>query len=104
MANELVRLNVDVIVSAGGPPAARAAKAATQTIPVVFVSGSAVEAGIVSNLARPGGNVTGVEVFAEQLDEKRLEALKEMLPQAARLTRYETISGCPSRTCKSFTD
>jgi len=85
MANELVRLNVDVILSAGGPPAARAAKAATKTIPVVFVSGSAVEAGIVSNLARPGGNITGVEVFAEQLDDKRLEVLKEMLPHALRI-------------------
>ena len=82
MANELVRLNVDVIVSTGGPPAARAAKAATKTLPVVFVSGSVVETGIVSNLARPGGNITGVEVFAEQLDDKRVEVLKEMLPQA----------------------
>src|SRR4029434_888901 len=77
--------NVDVIVSTGGPPAARAAKAATKTLPVVFVSGSAVEAGIVSNLGRPGGNITGVEVFAEQLDDKRLEMLKEMLPQALRI-------------------
>jgi putative ABC transport system substrate-binding protein len=81
----LCAFNVDVIVSTGEPPAARAAKAATKIIPVVFVSGGAVETGIVSNLARPGGNITGVEVFAEQLDDKRLEVLKEMLPQALRI-------------------
>jgi putative ABC transport system substrate-binding protein len=83
LAKELVDLNLDLIVSTGGPPAARAAKAATTTIPVVFVSGSALEAGIVSSLARPGGNLTGFDVFAEELDGKRLELLKQMIPKAA---------------------
>jgi putative ABC transport system substrate-binding protein len=82
MAEELVALNPDVIVAAGGPPPARALKAATQTIPVVFIAGSAMSAGIVSSLSRPGGNLTGLEVFAEELDAKRLELLHEILPKA----------------------
>jgi putative ABC transport system substrate-binding protein len=85
LAKELVGLNVDLIVSVGGPPAARAAKAATTSIPVVFVSGSAVEAGIVPSLARPGGNLTGFDVLAEELEAKRLELLKEMLPRVTQV-------------------
>jgi putative ABC transport system substrate-binding protein len=85
LAMELIRLRPDLIVSAGGPPAARALKSATRTIPIVFVSGSVMAAGIVSNIARPGGNLTGFEVFAEELDVKRLELLKETLPNAARV-------------------
>jgi putative ABC transport system substrate-binding protein len=85
LAIELVRPTPDLIVSAGGPPTARAVKAATTTIPVVFISGHAVEAGIVSSLARPGGNLTGFEVFAEELDVKRLELLKKTFPKAERV-------------------
>jgi putative tryptophan/tyrosine transport system substrate-binding protein len=85
MAEELVALNPDVIVAAGGPPPARALKAATQTIPVVFIAGSAMSAGIVSSLSRPGGNLTGLEVFAEELDAKRLELLHEILPKALQV-------------------
>jgi putative ABC transport system substrate-binding protein len=85
LARELVGLNLELIVSAGGPPAARALKSATTTLPVVFVSGSAVAAGIVSSIARPGGNVTGFEILAEALDTKRLELIKETLPRAARV-------------------
>jgi len=85
LARELIGLNLELIVSAGGPPAARAVKSATTTIPVIFVSGSAVAAGIVSSIARPGGNVTGFEILAEELDTKRLELIKETLPRAARV-------------------
>ena len=85
MAQELVALNPDVIVAAGGPPPARALKAATQTIPVVFITGSAMAAGIVASLGRPGGNLTGLEVFAEELDAKRLELLHEILPKAVHV-------------------
>src|SRR5262245_54693957 len=85
LAKELVALDVDLIVSVGGPSAARAAKAATTSIPIVFVSGAAVEAGIVSSLARPGGNLTGFDVLAEELDVKRLELLKEMLPKVTQV-------------------
>jgi putative tryptophan/tyrosine transport system substrate-binding protein len=82
LAKELVGLNPDLIVSAGGPPPARALKAATETLPVVFISGSVMAAGIVSSLGRPGGNLTGFEVFAEELDAKRLGLLHEILPKA----------------------
>jgi len=82
LAKELTGLNLDLIVSVGGPFAARAAKAATTSTPIVFVSGQAVEAGIVASLARPGGNLTGFDVLAEALDAKRLELIREMLPRA----------------------
>ena len=85
LAKELIGLNPDLLVSANGPPPARALKSATTTIPIVFVSGSAMAAGIVSNLARPEGNLTGLEVLAEELDAKRLELLKQALPRAARV-------------------
>ena len=85
LAKELVALDVDLIVSVGGPTAARAAKAATTSIPIVLVSGAAVEAGIVSSLARPGGNLTGFDVLLEELDGKRLELLKEMLPKVTQV-------------------
>jgi putative ABC transport system substrate-binding protein len=85
LAKELVDLNPDLIVSAGGPPPARALKMATKTLPVVFITGSAMAAGIVSSLSRPGGNLTGFEVFAEELDAKRLELLHEILPKAVHV-------------------
>ena len=85
LAKELVSLNLDLIVSAGGDPTVRAVKAATTTVPIVFVTGSAVAAGIVSNLARPAGNLTGFNVLAEGLDGKRLALLKETLPKAVRV-------------------
>lgn len=85
LARELVQLKPDLIISAGGPPPARALQAATSTIPVVFISGSAMAAGLVSNLAHPGANLTGLEVFAEELDSKRLELLKELLAKPARI-------------------
>src|SRR5262245_33519292 len=85
LAKELVRINLDLIVSAGGPAGARAVKAATTTIPVVFSTASAVDDGIVSNIARPGGNLTGVDVFTADLDAKRLELLKEAFPRLERV-------------------
>jgi ABC-type uncharacterized transport system substrate-binding protein len=85
MAKELVDLAPDLIISAGGPPPARALKVATRTIPVVFISGSVIAAGIVASLSRPGENLTGVEVFAEELDAKRLELLHEILPKAVQV-------------------
>jgi len=85
LAKELVGLNLDLIVSAGGSPAVRAAKAATTTVPIVFVTGSAVADGIVSNLARPAGNLTGFDVLADELDTKQLALLKETLPKAVRV-------------------
>ena len=85
MASELVALNVDVIVTAG-TPAIRAAKAATQKIPIVIAAvGDAVGGGLVESLARPGGNITGATYFAPELAAKQLELLKETFPQAVRI-------------------
>jgi ABC-type uncharacterized transport system substrate-binding protein len=82
LAAELVRLQVDVIV-AMGTPAAMAAKQATTTIPVVFgLVGDAVGSGVVPNLARPGGNVTGMSLYLPEVFGKGLEILKEALPRA----------------------
>jgi putative tryptophan/tyrosine transport system substrate-binding protein len=84
LAGELVDRRVAVIVAAGGTAAALAAYAATTTIPIVFASGvDPVTSGLVVSLNRPGGNATGVHVFQQVLEGKRLELLREMVPAAA---------------------
>ena len=86
LVNELVRLEVDVIVTAGGTRAVLAAKKATKTIPIVFASaGNPVETGIVDSLAQPGANVTGLSSFTRDLSGKRLELLKEAFPKVSRV-------------------
>jgi putative tryptophan/tyrosine transport system substrate-binding protein len=85
LAAELVRLNVDVIVSVG-TLAPLAAKQATTTIPIVMgAAGDPIGSGLVLSLARPGGNVTGMSLMAPDLGGKRLELLKELLPRLARV-------------------
>ncbi len=80
LASELVRLNVNIIVT-WGTPATLAAKQATPTIPIVMASaGDPVRSGLVSSLAHPGGNVTGLTVLGPDLAAKRLELLKEAVP------------------------
>jgi putative ABC transport system substrate-binding protein len=86
LAADLVRRNVDVIMTAGGTPAATAAKNATRTIPVVFVAvADPVGQGIVTSLARPGGNVTGISVQHPESAAKSLALLKEAIPSAKRI-------------------
>jgi putative ABC transport system substrate-binding protein len=85
LAAELVRLKVDVIVSAA-TPASRAAKAATSSIPIVIVAvGEPVKTGLVSSLARPGGNVTGLSLLTTDLSGKRVELLAEVVRTIPRV-------------------
>jgi putative tryptophan/tyrosine transport system substrate-binding protein len=87
LAAELVRENVDVIVATGSA-SIRAAKAATDRIPIVFGSAAnPVEQKFVGSLARPGGNVTGLATLREQVASKRLQLLKEIVPKASRVAR-----------------
>jgi putative ABC transport system substrate-binding protein len=85
LAADLVQIKVDVIVTAA-TPASRAAKAATSTIPIVFVAvGDPVKAGLVATLARPGGNVTGLSLLTSDLSGKRLSLLMETVPKGSRV-------------------
>ena len=85
LAAELVRLKVEIIITAGAP-AARAAKEATSTIPIVMTQvGDPVGNGFVASLARPGGNITGLSTLAPELSGKQLELLKEIIPKLSRV-------------------
>ncbi len=84
LAMELVRLPVDLIVAIA-TPAGHAAKAATQTIPIVFSVADPLATGLVTNLARPGGNLSGVSTVAADLAGKQIEMLREIIPGADRI-------------------
>jgi putative ABC transport system substrate-binding protein len=90
LAAELVGLKVDIIVTTG-PIVTRAAKEATSTIPIVMTNeGDPVGTGFVASLARPGGNITGLSTLAPELGGKRLELLKEIIPQLSRVAVFGT--------------
>jgi putative ABC transport system substrate-binding protein len=85
LAEELVRLKVDVILASGAPPAL-AAKKVTTTVPIVFAPVvDPVEVGLVASLARPGANITGLAFASADLSGKRLELLKELVPTLRRV-------------------
>ncbi|HZR86178.1 MAG TPA: ABC transporter substrate-binding protein [Bradyrhizobium sp.] len=86
LAEELVKRPVSLIIAAGGSDPGRAAKAATSTIPIVFITAAdPIKAGLVASLNRGEGNVTGISMIGSTLEAKRLELLHEMLPQAATM-------------------
>ena len=83
LAAALVRDQPSVIV-ASGEAAARAAQAATQTIPIVATTNDLVASGLIASLAKPGGNITGISLLVTELDAKRLEVLTELVPSGRR--------------------
>ncbi len=99
LAAELVALKVDVIVTSGGTLAALAAQQATKTVPIVFVAaGDPVSSGLVTSLARPGGNVTGLSLLFPELVGKCLEQLKQAAPGVSRIAVLEQRGAVPEST------
>jgi len=103
LAAELVTLKVDVIVTGGGTPAALAAKQATRTLPIVFASApDPVTDGLVTSLARPGGNVTGSSHLSPELVGKCLEQLKQAVPGVSRVAVLWQPGAAGERTEKDM--
>ena len=101
LAAELVALKVDVIVAAGGTLAALAAKQATTTLPIVFAAvGNPVAEGLVTSLARPSGNVTGLSLVQQEIVGKSLELLKQAVPEVSRVALLLKPDSMPDRAKK----
>ena len=100
LAGELVRLRSDIIV-AQNTPAAQAAKRATADIPIVIMAGDPVGTGLVSSLARPGGNVTGVSAIAAEFGGKLLQLLRELLPTA---NQFATLAHATDPFARPFVE
>jgi putative ABC transport system substrate-binding protein len=97
LAADLVSRHVAVLVAGGGVNTVLAAKAATQTIPIVFMTGGdPVKSGIVASLGRPGGNVTGVSFITMDLNRKRMELLQELVPKATLIAMLVNPDGMTS--------
>jgi putative tryptophan/tyrosine transport system substrate-binding protein len=104
LAEELVRLKVELIVT-DGTAATVAAKGATKTIPIVFWSaGDPVRAGLVASLARPGGNVTGYSIVSPEINAKRLEVVRELLPAVQRVGVLENPTNPYFRAARNDLD
>ena len=91
-ASAIVKANVDLIVCAGDPPV-RAAQQATKTIPILALAPDMVRSGFVASLAKPGGNTTGISIFAAELDGKRQEILLEAVPGIRRMAALADANG-----------
>ena len=102
LAAELVALKVDVILAEGGTLGPRVAKQATTTIPVVFAAGDPVGSGLVTSLARPGGNVTGLSNLSAELVGKRLELLKQAVPGVSRVAVLRSPTALGERPAKDM--
>jgi putative tryptophan/tyrosine transport system substrate-binding protein len=101
LAAELVRLKLDALMTIGSAATA-AAQHATTTLPIVFVVGDPVAAGFVANLARPGGNLTGLAIIASELNGKRVELLKEAVPGVVRLAVLRDASTTATSTSSDW--
>jgi len=97
LARSLVAERASIIVTAGDP-ATRAAQQATRSIPIVAIADDLVASGLISNLAKPGGNITGVSILATELDAKKLDLLKQILPASRRFgVLGDAASSSPAR-------
>jgi putative ABC transport system substrate-binding protein len=96
LATELADLRPAIIAAAGGAPSARAAKLATNSIPIVFVTSDSVQEGLVASLNRPEGNITGVDLMSGELTGKRLELLAQLVPAGGTIAFLANPSGLQS--------
>jgi putative ABC transport system substrate-binding protein len=104
MAAELATRKVNIIAATGGAIAARAAKAASMTIPILFISGpDPVKAGLVASYSRPGGNVTGVTVETTEMIGKRLEMLLELVPKGTKVAMLVSSASTVEKFESEFT-
>jgi ABC-type uncharacterized transport system substrate-binding protein len=102
LCSELVHQGVAVLVAAGGPPSALAAKAATLTTPIIFILASdPIKLGLVASLNHPGSNATGVALFAVAVEPKKLEILHELVPKTTQIG----VLGKPAQSeCTNYHD
>ena len=96
LARDLVNDNASVIV-ASGDAAVRAAQQATKTIPIIALVDDIVASGLISNMAKPSGNTTGVSILATELDGKRVDILKRIVPAGVRFAVLSDPSSCPGK-------